>query len=159
MRLNNEVIKIAAVKRTPLQSVLNYKHTGVIQRYKRESPKNAHRAETLFEDLMAFFWASKMHEEDKNTSPQDPNLDFTFIMDEEMIEIDKMWHVFLLYTKDYMDFCDTYFGEYLHHLPDVVSNGQVSTSNVEENLMRFLNYIQTHLGQSYLKRWFHVSSA
>jgi len=144
---------------TSLQEILTYKHLGVIQRYKRDSPTHALRAETLFEDLMAFFWTSKKHEVERIQNPNDPNLDFTFIMDEEMIEIDKMWHVFLLYTQDYMDFCDKYFGQYLHHLPDVVPNGQVDTTNAEQNLERFLNYVQKNLGDAFIQRWFYVSSA
>jgi hypothetical protein len=32
-------------------------------------------------------------------------------------EIDKGWHEFILMTRDYFDFCETYFGRYLHHQP------------------------------------------
>jgi len=75
---------------------------------------------TPLEDVMRFFWISKKHYLDRKENPQIPAFNFTFIMDEEMKEIDQMWHIFLLYTQDYMDFCEKYFGEYLHHLPDLV---------------------------------------
>lgn len=31
--------------------------------------------------------------------------------------IDELLHTFILHTKDYVDFCDKAFGEYLHHTP------------------------------------------
>jgi hypothetical protein len=30
--------------------------------------------------------------------------------------LDRLWHVFLLYTRDYTDFCDT-LGGFIHHVP------------------------------------------
>lgn len=32
-------------------------------------------------------------------------------------EIDEMWHDFILFTKDYSEFCITYFGKFIHHYP------------------------------------------
>ena len=31
--------------------------------------------------------------------------------------IDEMWHTFLLYSKDYYDFCHQYLGRMIHHRP------------------------------------------
>jgi hypothetical protein len=31
--------------------------------------------------------------------------------------VDEAWHQFVLFTSQYVDFCHTYFGEYLHHNP------------------------------------------
>jgi hypothetical protein len=31
--------------------------------------------------------------------------------------IDQMWHTFLLFTKEYFEFCDRHFGFFIHHLP------------------------------------------
>lgn len=33
------------------------------------------------------------------------------------VEMDEVWHAHVLHTKDYFTFCDTIFGEYLHHNP------------------------------------------
>lgn len=32
--------------------------------------------------------------------------------------IDETWHKFVLFTRQYADFCHRYFGRYLHHNPD-----------------------------------------
>ncbi len=33
--------------------------------------------------------------------------------------VDSLWHEFILYTKDYQDFCDKAFGQFMHHSPAV----------------------------------------
>lgn len=35
----------------------------------------------------------------------------------EALVIDLMWHTFLLFTKDYADFCQRHFGFFIHHYP------------------------------------------
>jgi|GEM_PF-2999871 len=32
-------------------------------------------------------------------------------------DVDAIWHAHILFTEDYMKFCDQYFGYYLHHRP------------------------------------------
>jgi hypothetical protein len=36
-------------------------------------------------------------------------------------KIDAVWHQFILFTRDYMDFCDMFYGGYLHHNPNIPS--------------------------------------
>ncbi|TDY16778.1 hypothetical protein B0G81_7888 [Paraburkholderia sp. BL6665CI2N2] len=33
------------------------------------------------------------------------------------VRIDEAWHQFVLFTRQYTDFCRRYFGEYVHHIP------------------------------------------
>ena len=138
----------------PLNEVLAYKHPAVIRRFQKEHPGKAHEAELIFEDLMRFFWASKNHEMAQAQNPTDESLQFVFIMDEEMKYIDLIWHVFLLYTQDYTQFCGKYFGEYLHHLPDIVPNHLADSFDAELNLEKFLSNIYDQLGEDVVRRWF-----
>jgi len=41
---------------------------------------------------------------------------------------DDLWHEFILYTRNYQQFCDQAFGRFLHHTPAVVL-GSVKTDN------------------------------
>jgi hypothetical protein len=143
----------------PLNDVLAYKHPAVVRRFQKEHPQKAHQAEQLFEDLLLFFWASKRHALDRAAHPGDESLDFVFIMDQEMRDIDQMWHVFLLYTKDYMDFCESNFGEYLHPLPDIVPTFEQGSFEFEANLAKFLSYVYDRLGEQVVRRWFARSLA
>lgn len=140
-----------------LDELLLYRHSSVVARYKKEHPESAHRADEIFSDLLRFFWASKKHNLDREQDHDNPEYDFVFIMDDEMRNIDQMWHVFLLYTEDYTNFCRKYFGEYLHHLPDIVPNMEEDTVNWESNLEKFLSYVFDHLGEPVVRRWFPVS--
>lgn len=143
---------------TTLENILSYQHPAVVRRFQKEYPEKAAQAETLFRDLLIFFWCSMKHQEDKRMYPENDDFNFIFIMDEEMRYIDFMWHVFLLYTKDYMHFCDQYFGEYLHHLPDIVPM-LGDKLNPEVNLTKFLNYVFDNLGEEVVRRWFPLSAA
>jgi hypothetical protein len=139
-----------------LQEMLSYHHPQVIRRFKKELPDHAHLAEEVFQDLMRFFWASRKHEMEKAQHPQKEELDFIYIMDEEMRLIDQMWHIFLLYTQDYMDFCLKFFGEYLHHLPDIVDEMKESEEvmSFEANLEKFLSFTYDQLGEETIRRWY-----
>ncbi len=33
-------------------------------------------------------------------------------------DVDNLWHSFILFTKDYSDFCSKYSGKFIHHLPE-----------------------------------------
>lgn len=37
------------------------------------------------------------------------------------VEVDEIWHSFILHTRDYNAFCKTYFNEFIHHIPDSYS--------------------------------------
>lgn len=40
--------------------------------------------------------------------------------------VDELWHNFILYTRNYQQFCKRAFGHYLHHTPAVVMGGRKS---------------------------------
>jgi hypothetical protein len=142
-----------------LSKILEYKHEAVVNRFKREYPAKASNAEEVFEDLLRFFWGTKQHAQDRLHDPTNENLQFFFIMDTDMRDIDLMWHLFLLYTRDYQDFCQRYFGEYLHHQPDLVPMFEKQGYNFKENLEKFLNYTFDIFGESVVKRWFSATLA
>lgn len=140
-----------------LEEILEYKNPPVVRRFQKEHPEKADRAEAIFTDLMRFFWGTKKHTLDQKARPEDAELDFVFIMDDDMREIDQMWHVFLLYTRDYAHYCERYFGEYLHHQPDLVPHFERKGFEFESNLNKFLNYNYEVFGEDVLKRWFSAS--
>lgn len=147
------------MKLCKLSEILDYKNPGVIRRFQKENPQKSDRAEQIFEDLKLFFWGTRRHLLDKNQAPHDEALNFFFIMDDDMREIDQMWHIFLLYTRDYMEFCQKHFGEYLHHQPDLVPVFETRGFEFETNLEKFLNYNVDLFGEDVLRRWFSPTLA
>jgi len=45
--------------------------------------------------------------------------------------VDEVWHQFILFTKDYHNFCNYVFGEYIHHQPTTASR-QPSRKSIQQ---------------------------
>ena len=137
-----------------LDRVLSYKHPQVIVNYQRNYPQNEAIAGYLFHEMLKFLWLSRKHALDLENHRGNPTIDFLFVMHEEMRDIDNMWHTFILYTKDYIDFCNQHFGEYLHHQPDVADTSPQSPEEFKRDLEKFLSYTYDHLGEETVRGWF-----
>lgn len=144
-----------------LTELLNYKHQNVIKSHIRTYAINEYKASTLFDDMLRYLWISRKHMFDRKQSPELETLKFQFVMHEEMRDIDNMWHNFILYTNDYTQFCLKYFGEYLHHVPDVAETMSQTRDEFATDLEKYLSYVYDHLGEDTMRRWFavHLTSA
>ncbi len=78
--------------------------------------------------------------------------------------IDEMWHTFILYTRDYGEFCKTYFGRIMHHDITVRSRKQKIitglenkdteiTDTVSDAVKRLYQLIYEFLGRDTLIKW------
>jgi hypothetical protein len=65
-----------------------------------------------------------------------------------------MWHEFILFTEDYSEFCQTFFGRYIHHLPNVFENRPMPRDEEVREIRRLLPYIYDHLGEETMRIWF-----
>lgn len=137
-----------------LNVLLSYQNPRVVNSFIRDTNVSEEKAVTLFQDVLRYLWITKKHAIEKNQFPEKEELQFTLVMHEEMREIDNMWHNFILYTHDYMIFCEKYFGEYLHHQRDMIETMEKTNAGFSEDLEKYLSYIYDHLGQDILKRWF-----
>jgi hypothetical protein len=136
-----------------LTILLQYKNQAVIERYERDFPNNALNGEAAFTELMKYFWLANHHKIIRNLDPDNEALNFSCYLFPEMKEIDDIWHSFLLFTKDYMEFCDTYFGEFQHHTP-IESDEIASNEEIETHLTRYLSFIYDTLGEQTVQLWF-----
>lgn len=48
--------------------------------------------------------------------------------------VDELWHVFIIFTKDYVDFCNNAYGYYFHHSPDTM--GLLTTESSNKSIIR-----------------------
>lgn len=138
-----------------LTEVLNYSNPNVVQRFEINQPKDAYRSNQLFTEMLRYLWLCEKHDFDKVNDPDNPSLQFIPVMHEEMRAIDNMWHEFILITRDYHDFCQHYFGHFLHHEPNMRETLNYSETEFVESLTLFLNYTYDVLGEETLKLWFH----
>ncbi|USN51087.1 MAG: hypothetical protein H6731_01365 [Myxococcales bacterium] len=137
-----------------INKILQYKNPLVIQRFKQAFPDKAHRAEELWINMLKYLWLCKKHEQDVELNPHLSHLQFSCVMHQEMRDMDEMWHAFILITKDYADFCHNYFGEFLHHVPNIREEIVQSEEEFERELHLYLSYVYDQLGEETLKLWF-----
>jgi hypothetical protein len=139
----------------PLDSILNYHNPAVIERYNFDYPNNTLSASEALKHVGRYLWICKKHQQDRLEYPNNKKFDFDCAIHPEMQEIDDMWHTFILFTEDYMDYCNVYFGHYMHHRP-TTSMDIKSTSTKEDKIQfeRYLSYIYDNLGDETLRVWF-----
>jgi hypothetical protein len=85
-----------------LDYVSNYEHKRVIEKFVQVHPEyHNHSIEILFRELKKYLLICAITK--KSIMPSK--------------SIDKIWHEFILFTKDYSEFCQLAFKKYIHHEP------------------------------------------
>lgn len=137
-----------------LHQLLEYKNPAVLKLYEQNYPNNLLSAEQAFIEVLKYLWLSKKHETDLVDNVGNERFPSQCFMPRSMREIDEMWHEFILFTEDYTNFCMHYFGEYMHHLPNIFDNMPRPRAEVEREIEKLLPYIYDHLGEQTLRTWF-----
>ncbi|CAM3030912.1 Uncharacterized conserved protein [Legionella steigerwaltii] len=138
-----------------LNQLVHYKNDKIISRYDKDYPSATMQAEDALEELMKFIWLCMKQKSEKYSNPGNDFLNFSCVIHPEMVDIDNMWHTFLLFTKDYHAFCSEYLGGiFFHHEPIINENDHVSDENYEQELTLYLSYIYDNLGEDTLRKWF-----
>ncbi len=97
-----------------------------------ETPEDASLA---FEELKKYLWLGKVSGLNNNSLPMFSK------------EVDSAWHQFILFTREYTQFCNSFFGEYIHHAPEIKSTikrtekpkSSKGIKNLSENLNLMLD--------------------
>jgi hypothetical protein len=137
-----------------LDQLLEYKNPAVLKLYEQNYPGNALSAAQAFTEVLKYLWLAKKHALDLPTNLHNENFPSQCFMPRSMREIDEMWHEFILFTEDYTNFCLRYFGEYLHHLPNIFDNRPSPRDVVEREIEKLLPYIYDNLGEDTVRTWF-----
>ncbi|WP_419421347.1 hypothetical protein ACNVED_14895 (plasmid) [Legionella sp. D16C41] len=140
-----------------LDTIIKYQNDKIISRYHRDFPKAAMQPTEALKELMKFIWLCFKHSYDKEKDPTNVSLNFSCIVHPEMVDIDNMWHTFLLFTRDYYDFCMLYLnGIFFHHEP-IISLNDDWPEHYEQELTLYLTYIYDNLGQKTVLKWFPIN--
>lgn len=91
----------AISKTTDLDNVMSYENEAVVDKISKDLGMSLLEAKIIFSDVKMFLWMSAMAKQ--NTVP--PPL------------VDEAWYSFILFTKDYAEFCARFFEQFIHHLP------------------------------------------
>ncbi len=108
----------AVRSKTSLEDVMKYENPDVVERIEKELGVTPQQAKALFDDLKRFLWLAAVTPPTTVPTPQ----------------IDEAWHRFVLYTKDYADFCNIYFGGFLHHAPQRLGEKRLEHADLFETI-------------------------
>lgn len=142
------------MKLPSLDQLLDYKNPAVLKLYIQNYPNNQLSAEDAFRETLKYLWLVQKHRIETINNRDNPDFPEQCFMPRSMREIDEMWHEFILFTDDYTQFCLHYFGEYMHHLPNIFDNIPLSRDIVEREIEKLLPYIYDHLGEDTVRTWF-----
>lgn len=91
---------LADPTRVTLADVMEYENRDVVARIQHDLGVSCEKAESIFEDVKRFLFLSAQNQtKDMIPSPT----------------IDEGWHAFILFTQDYREFCEKYFGTFIDH--------------------------------------------
>jgi hypothetical protein len=131
-----------------LTDLLGYRHDGVVQRFARLHGVARERAEALFVETLKWLWLARRARE---ASP----LGLVLSIYPDIRGIDEMWHVFLLFTRDYAALCDAYLGGFVHHQPNPDGPRQaIDEVALAAELRALYSFVYDELGEATLRAWF-----
>lgn len=107
------------------EDVTAYQFPALVDRLQKKLSLSKNDAEHLFKDMLMFLFLTGTNKSNIKYSPSDI--------------IDEAWHMFLIFTREYAEFCQKYFGYFIHHRPFTNENEKVSPKNVKVLLARAKN--------------------
>ncbi|MEU0519812.1 hypothetical protein [Streptosporangium sp. NPDC006007] len=110
---------------TPRTLITPELFTRLTKRIAAEHPEHADIAEPIMEQTLAFLAACAAH----------PTVR---LAPSELVDLG--WHAFVLYTREYADFCHRVAGQFIHHVPDDTPDrpSSGSTASATVTVMRDL---------------------
>ena len=87
-----------------IKKVMDYKMPHVIARYCKDYKVSNKAAKRYEIELKRYLILAADDDEE---------------LDMFSAEVDNLWHTFLLFTKEYQEFCNVMFGKFIHHAPIV----------------------------------------
>lgn len=127
---------------TSFAEILSYENERVVDYFCHLNPAyTREESKTLFKDLLAWIWLNLQREKLGKKS-------YLF---GPLLQLDAMWHAFILHTQDYSDFCWTYLGHFFHH--EVEPPGKEHSIN-EYELRDYLEDCIAYINQDWVTRRF-----
>jgi hypothetical protein len=125
-----------------LSDVLNYENNEVVLRFARERNVSVEDASDVFLETKRWLWLCA----------SSPGMPVNMVGD--AFVIDEMWHTFLLFTRDYAEFCQTYLSEFVHHVPKRSDeDSSLETEEAKTLLRQDYAFIYDRLGPDTLLKW------
>jgi hypothetical protein len=136
-----------------LERALAYDNEDVVRRFMSQYDISWNDADDVFQETKKWLWIV--------SQPDAPDMAIV----DGMLIIDEMWHNFVLFTREYSQYCLERFGRYIHHLPAThqekldykerfVRDPIGAQQEDMDGFRRRCAFIQERLGTSTLLKWF-----
>jgi len=135
-----------------LDEILKYQNDNVVSSFRDSFDIDEESAKDIFIEMLRFLWFCDLR----------GSREFATI-DHPIVIIDEMWHQFILTTRDYTDFCNRYFGKYIHHGPTTLKekigflqkkkNGSFGEDFLKEKRRKY-EYVYDQLGETVFLKWY-----
>ena len=149
----------APMQNPTLDEVLAYSDSDIVYRFQKTYGVSREQSEDIFNQCKKWLWLSHQR--------RLAGLDTNLFIDPPLVVIDEMWHNFVLFTKQYFEFCAKYFGYYIHHGPATEAEDRETLEGIaalgsieervqarKEQLRPQYEYIYDMLGKETLVKWY-----
>jgi hypothetical protein len=139
-----------------LDVALAYKNKAVVYCFMDKYAVSYRASESLFHETKKLIWlmARALH----------LGVPTPYITD-ELLVLDEMWHNFVLFTKDYREYCDRCHGTYIDHLPGtrIERDQEIRVQRADPEayhakwvaeLREQLSFIYDELGEKTVLKWY-----
>jgi hypothetical protein len=138
----------------PLSSCLTEPFPGILERFQKETGASRKKAQEIFTETQKWLWLCGRYRLDLQRRKR---LGFSLGITPELKLIDEMWHQYILFSREYTEYCDTYLGGYVHHAPEVGADHAARKSSLSKReLTAMYSYIYDQLGAETLQDWYDV---
>ena len=145
-----------------LNETLAFDAPEIVLRFQRESGASREESEILFRECKRWLWACAKRQEDEHSGKTVPS---QLVISPELGRLDEMWHCFLVFTREYHEFCETRLGHFIHHIPltskETAEFDEIRLEDPEraidmrrEQLRPQLEYLYDLLGPDVLAEWY-----
>lgn len=147
------------MKNPTLEEVLAYGNSDIVYRFQKTYGVTREQSEDIFNQVKKWLWLSHQ----RRLAGREAGL----FIDPPLVVIDEMWHNFVLFTKEYFEFCIGYFGYYIHHAPATEAEDREGRERItafgtpderaqdrKEQLRPQYEYIFDVLGKDTLAKWY-----
>ena len=139
-----------------LEQALAYRNDQIVYKFQERFDVSFEEAAELFEETKRWLWlqvAARL----RNGPP--------FVMTVSMAIVDEMLHTFILFTREYIAYCEENYGVYLHHTPmtkaqkdarlaQYRNHREAMLTEEAEFLARMYSFTYDTLGEETLVRWY-----
>jgi hypothetical protein len=133
---------------------LSYENEEIVASFRASYGVSLEDARELFEETKKWLWLC-------GTRPRTMRL----TVFGPMKMLDEMWHTFILFTREYTEYCMENFGFYVHHAPTTraeaeqyrqraAASPEETQAALREERRAMMLLVHDELGVETLKRWF-----